>query len=211
MTVASFDLDGPVGEGGELLFKEIRAGAVRAVQTAGQQRNSQLAASLRPLFDRVGTVTLLSVQEASDGFHSSVALAFLLDSRADPCQAIRDDMSRRITEIRVAERDGVRDEILDRLRGQLEARRRDLRVCRDATAPPPPPPPPPPVLRTVPLVREMSQTTAAERVRDAGLVPRFTGPTSPGRPFVAAQSPAAGARVPDGSAVTMTLRVGDIP
>jgi hypothetical protein len=219
MTMVSFDLDGPIGEAGELLFKRIRGAAVRAVQTAEQQHNSRLAAGLRQLFGRGGvrlaitrpTATLLSVQEAPDGFHSSVAVAFLLGSRLDPCQAIRDDMSRRITEIAVAERDGVRDEILDRLRGELEARRRDLRACRDATAPPPPPPPPPPVLRTVPLVREMSQTTAAQRVRDAGLVPRFTGPTSPGRPFVAAQSPAAGARVPDGSTVTMTLRVGAIP
>jgi hypothetical protein len=68
-----------------------------------------------------------------------------------------------------------------------------------------------PLDKTVPMVLEMTQTQAAQQVHSAGLVAKFTGPTSPGVPWVSAQSPTAGTRVAAGSTVSMTLRVGPIP
>lgn len=205
LRMVAFDLDGVVGELAEILVKEARAGAEKAVFNTEARMNSQLTRGLIPLTAQGGTATLIAVEEAGDGIHASVAIAFLRGGRADPCQAIRDDIRLKRSQLRVAERDGTGEPILNRLRAELAARSRDLETCRDATAPPPPPPP---VLRTVPLVRELSPTSAGKRVRDAGLTPRFTGPTSPGTPFVHSQSPVAGTRVPEGSTVTMVLRVG---
>jgi hypothetical protein len=67
--------------------------------------------------------------------------------------------------------------------------------------------------KTVPDVREMPIPAAAKEVRDAGLVPKFTGSTgsTPGRPWVFSQSPTANTRVRPGSTVTMECRTGPVP
>ncbi len=67
-----------------------------------------------------------------------------------------------------------------------------------------------PLDRTVPSVREMLRAQAARQVRDAGLVPTFSGSTSADA-WVSSQSPAAGTRVAAGTTVRMTLRTGPIP
>jgi beta-lactam-binding protein with PASTA domain len=60
--------------------------------------------------------------------------------------------------------------------------------------------------RAIPLVLTLPRLTADRKVKAAGLVPRFTGATL--GTHVAAQSPSAGTRVPRGTTVTMTLRIG---
>lgn len=209
MKLVEFDLEGVLGEAAEKLVKEAREGAERAVSTTQVQLNTRLANDLRRLFDRGATATLLSVEEAVEGIRVSIVVGFLLGSRRDPCQAIRDDMRSRIQEIFVAERDGVRPDIINQLRGQLDAKRRELRLCRGFPAPEPEPEPEPE--STVPFVRELPQAVAAKRVRDVGLVPKFTGPTSPGTPWVFSQSPVPGTKVSAGSTVSMGLRTGPIP
>ncbi|MGH3938663.1 MAG: alpha/beta fold hydrolase [Pseudonocardiaceae bacterium] len=64
--------------------------------------------------------------------------------------------------------------------------------------------------RTVPLVLESSQSSADQEVRNAGLLPRFTG-AGGANAWVSSQSPRADTRVPAGSTVTMALRTGPIP
>jgi hypothetical protein len=68
-----------------------------------------------------------------------------------------------------------------------------------------------PTDRVVPFVRFMPKQVAARRVRDAGLVPQFSGPTGPGTPWVFTQSPHGGAVASAGSPVSMRLQVGPIP
>lgn len=63
---------------------------------------------------------------------------------------------------------------------------------------------------TVPWVRELNATAAGNRIRKAGLLPKFTGSTS-GNAYVARQSPKFGRVVPGGSTVTMFMRSGPIP
>ena len=63
---------------------------------------------------------------------------------------------------------------------------------------------------TVPWVRELNATAAGNRVRNAGLVPRFTGSSS-SNAFVLRQSPPFNAVVPGGSTVTMFMRTGPVP
>jgi dienelactone hydrolase len=65
--------------------------------------------------------------------------------------------------------------------------------------------------RTVPFVRFTPQAVARQKVLAADLVPKFTGPTGPGTPWVFSQSPAPGSTVSAGSTVRMQLRVGPIP
>jgi hypothetical protein len=64
---------------------------------------------------------------------------------------------------------------------------------------------------TVPYVLHDPRTVAATRVRQAGLVPVFTGASGPGGPWVFSQSPAPFAEVAPGSEVRMQLRSGPIP
>jgi beta-lactam-binding protein with PASTA domain len=64
---------------------------------------------------------------------------------------------------------------------------------------------------TVPDVRELRPAGAATLVRDAGLVPRFTGAVAATNSYVASQSPRAGQAVQQGSTVTMSLRNGPVP
>lgn len=63
----------------------------------------------------------------------------------------------------------------------------------------------------VPFLRELPMSVAAKRVRDLGLVAKFTGPTGPGTPWVSSQSPAPGTTLRVGGTVTMGLRIGPIP
>jgi hypothetical protein len=65
--------------------------------------------------------------------------------------------------------------------------------------------------RSVPLVRFLPARMAAENVRDADLVPRFTGAPPTGQSWVFTQSPAPGAIVNVGATVTMQLRNGPLP
>jgi PASTA domain-containing protein len=67
---------------------------------------------------------------------------------------------------------------------------------------------PPPVL--VPDVFEMSATAAADLIRTAGLVPKFTG-INQTHSWVSKQSPVAGQLATKGSTVTMTLSTGPMP
>ncbi len=69
---------------------------------------------------------------------------------------------------------------------------------RFASAPPPPPPPP----VEVPDVIGLSANLAGKMLRDAGLVPKFTGTGT----TVKTQSPRAGAGVPRGTQVTCTTQ-----
>jgi hypothetical protein len=62
----------------------------------------------------------------------------------------------------------------------------------------------------VPDVREMTPTSAANRIRAAGLEPAFTG-ASGTNTYVAGQSPKAGVVVDRGTTVTCNLRKGPIP
>jgi dienelactone hydrolase len=68
-----------------------------------------------------------------------------------------------------------------------------------------------PTDRTVPFVRFEPAPVAAQRVREADLVPRFTGGGGPGVAWVFSQSPQPGTVVAAGSTVTMALRTGPIP
>ncbi|SCL28578.1 PASTA domain-containing protein [Micromonospora nigra] len=67
-----------------------------------------------------------------------------------------------------------------------------------------------PLDKTVPNVRESLRPQADQAVRAAGLVPVFTGSTSPGA-WVASQSPAGGTKVVANSTVTMTMQSGPLP
>ena len=69
---------------------------------------------------------------------------------------------------------------------------------------------PPPVLVAVPDVFEMSAVDAANLIRAAGLVPKFTGDNHT-HSWVSKQSPVAGQLVSKGSTVTMTLSTGPMP
>jgi endonuclease/exonuclease/phosphatase family metal-dependent hydrolase len=62
----------------------------------------------------------------------------------------------------------------------------------------------------VPDVLELSQAKAGQIIRDAGLVPAFTGSSGPGA-WVRTQSPKANSLVRPGSTVTLQLRTGPIP
>lgn len=62
----------------------------------------------------------------------------------------------------------------------------------------------------VPLVQELRPAQAAARLRSVGLVPKFAG-VSGGSSWVWRQSPRAGRRVAEGSAVQLQLRSGPIP
>lgn len=135
MQLAEFDLEGVLGEFAETFIKEARGGAERAVSVTEAQLNATLANGLDRLFDLGGTATLLGVEEAANGIRVSIVVGFLLGSREDPCQAIRDEMRRRTQEIAAAVRDGVREDIINQLRTQLEAKRRELRSCRQRAAP----------------------------------------------------------------------------
>jgi endonuclease/exonuclease/phosphatase family metal-dependent hydrolase len=63
---------------------------------------------------------------------------------------------------------------------------------------------------TVPSVVELSSGAAGERIREAGLVPRFSGPEGVNS-LVWTQRPPAGRRVDRGSTVACQLRRGQIP
>jgi hypothetical protein len=63
----------------------------------------------------------------------------------------------------------------------------------------------------VPYLLNFSRTVADQRVRQAGLVPVFTGAGGPGEPWVDAQSPAPFTEVAPGSEVRMRLESGSIP
>jgi len=63
----------------------------------------------------------------------------------------------------------------------------------------------------VPYVLNDSRTVADLRVRQAGLVPVFTGAGGPGEPWVDSQSPAPFTEAAPGSEVRMHLRSGPIP
>jgi pimeloyl-ACP methyl ester carboxylesterase len=65
--------------------------------------------------------------------------------------------------------------------------------------------------RIVPWVQFLPLAVAAKDVKDAGLIPKFTGGGGPGTPWVASQSPFGGAVVTVGSVVSMFLRNGPIP
>jgi hypothetical protein len=77
----------------------------------------------------------------------------------------------------------------------------EIRSLQENSGPPPPPPPPP---VTVPDVIDLAVNLAGRILRDAGLVPRFTG----GGTWVRSQSPGGGASVPRGSTVTCPTRRG---
>lgn len=62
----------------------------------------------------------------------------------------------------------------------------------------------------VPLVRHTTRTVAARRVREANLIPVFTGSPDPDA-FVFSQSPRERTRVPAGTDVRMNMRTGRIP
>jgi hypothetical protein len=62
---------------------------------------------------------------------------------------------------------------------------------------------------TVPLVRELPPSRAAQKLRDVGLVPSFTG--DPSGTWVWRQSPWPGTVVGRGTVVTLQLRAGEIP
>ena len=62
----------------------------------------------------------------------------------------------------------------------------------------------------VPDVTETSQAVAAQTIKAAGLVPKFTGVSGP-HSWVFHQSPAAGTIVTAGTTVTMALRSGPLP
>ena len=63
----------------------------------------------------------------------------------------------------------------------------------------------------VPYVLNDSRTVADYRVRQAGLVPVFTGAGGPGEPWVDSQSPAPFTEVAPGSEIRMRLESGSIP
>jgi subtilisin family serine protease len=65
-------------------------------------------------------------------------------------------------------------------------------------------------LTAVPRVREEFRAPATQMVRDAGLVPYYTGSTSPST-WVASQSPAPGTVVARGSTVTLRMQAGQLP
>jgi Chlorophyllase enzyme/PASTA domain len=67
-----------------------------------------------------------------------------------------------------------------------------------------------PLNKTVPNVREMLRTQAAQAVQNAGLVPKFSGSTSTSA-WVSSQSPTAGTMVAADSEVRMTMQTGPIP
>jgi hypothetical protein len=62
----------------------------------------------------------------------------------------------------------------------------------------------------VPDAFEMRRATADKLIRDAGLVPKFTG-ASQANAWVSHQSPAAGTSAKKSSTVTITLRTGPLP
>lgn len=68
-----------------------------------------------------------------------------------------------------------------------------------------------PALTTVPHVRFSPATVAAQQVRAAELIPKFTGVTGDGNRWVFSQSPHEGSAVPIGTIVTMQLRGGPVP
>jgi hypothetical protein len=63
----------------------------------------------------------------------------------------------------------------------------------------------------VPDLFEERPAAAAKLVRDAGLVPKFTGANPTNAAYVASQSPVAGQLVNKGSTVSMLLRTGPLP
>jgi hypothetical protein len=128
MRVVEFDLDG-IGEIAEHLVKEAREGAEKAVANSQVQFNSQIVASLQPLFALGGTATLLGTEIGHDGVRVAIAVGFVFGSETDPCQAIRDAIRRLTQDLFIARRDGAADHVIAQLEAQLAARRRELEAC----------------------------------------------------------------------------------
>jgi hypothetical protein len=138
MQLIDFDTDGVKGELGELLDL-IEWRLENAVEAVANRMNSQLAARFGEFTARGGTITLLGVSELDDGIHLSYAAGVLVNSPADPCQAIRDEIRFVEGQIHAAERDGVSDRGMAMLHEQLATARRRLDQCEETGSVPPPP------------------------------------------------------------------------
>jgi hypothetical protein len=130
MQLVDFDTDGVKGELGELLGL-IGWRLENAVELMANRINAQLIQSFHELTDRGATITLLGVSELDDGLHLSYAAGILVNSPADPCQRLRDEIRSLEGQLDAAARDGVSERGVASLEAELAESRRTLDRCEE--------------------------------------------------------------------------------